>query len=77
MISFSMSFTSISSPAAFRAAVSIFETSMRGVISSKESSWLAANSLGLGYMGSPVMSLEDISHTGLTLQQTGRLLPLE
>ncbi|MEM4090845.1 MAG: glucose ABC transporter substrate-binding protein GlcS [Thermoplasmatales archaeon] len=53
MTSFSESFTSTSSPATFRAAVSILETSMKGVISSEESSWLAANSLGLGYMGSP------------------------
>ncbi|MEM3873476.1 MAG: hypothetical protein QXE05_13030 [Nitrososphaeria archaeon] len=53
MTSFSESFTNTSSLATFRAAIPILETSMRGVISSKESSWLATNSLGLGYMGSP------------------------
>ena len=53
MASFSGSFTNKSSPAAFAGAVSVLETSMSSVVSTENSSWQSANSLGLGYMGSP------------------------
>lgn len=53
MASFSESFTNTSSAAAYSAASAALVTMMKSVISSEESTWMTANSLGLGYMGSP------------------------
>ncbi|GGM76895.1 hypothetical protein GCM10007108_13750 [Thermogymnomonas acidicola] len=53
MASFSESFTPSSSSSTFQGAVSVLDASLKQVLSSEEQQWMSANSLGLGYMGSP------------------------
>jgi glucose/arabinose transport system substrate-binding protein len=53
MSTFSGSFTASSGSAAYSAASSVLIRLMDSVISSENATWQAANSLGLGYMGSP------------------------
>ncbi len=52
MSAFSESFTSSSSSGALAGAESVLVTQLKSVVSTENSSWQAANSLGLGYMGS-------------------------
>ena len=53
MTTFSESFTNASSPSIFNSVVSILDSSISNTLATEQSSWQAANSLGLGYMGSP------------------------
>ncbi len=53
MTTFSESFTNTSNSVTFQAASSILDKSITSWVSTEESSWMAANSLGMGYMGSP------------------------
>lgn len=53
MSTFSEGFTNHSSASTYGGAVAALDTSLGNILSSENSSWQSANSLGLGYMGSP------------------------
>jgi glucose/arabinose transport system substrate-binding protein len=53
MTSFSESYTNTSSAATYGAASSVLDKSLVSILSTEKSDWLAANNMGLGYMGSP------------------------
>ncbi len=53
MSTFSEGFTAGGHASAYSGAVAALDTSLKSIVSTENSSWQAANSLGLGYMGSP------------------------
>jgi glucose/arabinose transport system substrate-binding protein len=52
MSTFSEGFTAGGHASAYSGAVAALDTSLKSIVSTENSSWQAANSLGLGYMGS-------------------------